>query len=116
MKGRRGSAGVALATVLFVAGCEEAEVADPVPRVTETAVEYPIELWDANVEGVAFVRVLVNTEGGVDSVMIAEGSGNASLDSAAVRGARVMAFEPARRNGKPVRVWARIPVHFDRDR
>lgn len=116
MKGRWGSAGLALATVLFATGCEEAAVADPVPRFSETPVEYPIELWDANVEGVAFVRVLVNTEGGVDSVMIAEGSGNASLDSAAVRGARVMAFEPARRNGKPVRVWARIPVHFSRDR
>ena len=105
-----------MAAVLFAAGCEEPEIADPVPRFSETPGEYPIELWDANVEGVAFVRVLVNTEGGVDSVMIAEGSGNALLDSAAVRGAREMAFEPARRNGKPVRVWARVPVHFSRDR
>ena len=116
MNRQRVSAVVLLAAALVAAGCEEAEVADPVPRVTETPVEYPFELWDANVEGVALVRVLVNVEGGVDSAMIAEGSGNAALDSAALRGAREMAFEPARRNGQPVRVWARVPVHFSKPR
>ena len=112
----RVSAVVAAAAGLIAAGCEEAEVAEPVPRFTETPVEYPVDLWDANVEGVTLVRVLVSVEGVVDSAMIAEGSGNTALDSAALRGAREMEFEPARRNGEPVRVWARIPVHFSKPR
>lgn len=116
MKGQRVNAGIVLAAGLVAAGCEEAEVAEPVPRFMETPVEYPVELWDANVEGVALVRVLVNVEGVVDSAMIAEGSGNAALDSAALRGAREMEFEPARKNGEPVRVWARVPVHFSKPR
>lgn len=103
-----------LAAGLLAAGCEEAEVSDPVPRFAETPVEYPLELWDANVEGVAVVRVLVNVEGGVDSAMIGEGSGNAVLDSAALQGAWEMEFEPALKNGEPVRVWARVPVHFSK--
>ncbi|MCY4574927.1 MAG: energy transducer TonB [Gemmatimonadetes bacterium] len=116
MSGQWVNAGIVLAAGLFAAGCEEAEVAEPVLRFTETPVEYPVDLWDANVEGVALVRVLVNVEGVVDSVTIAEGSGNAALDSAALRGAREMEFEPARRNGEPVRVWARVPVHFSKPR
>ena len=114
MNGQWVHAVVVLAAGLLAAGCKDAEVADPVPLFTETPVEYPVELWDANVEGVALVRVLVNLEGGVDSAMIAEGSGNAALDSAALRGAREMLFDPARRNGQPVRVWARVPVHFSK--
>lgn len=103
-----------LASGLLAAGCGEAEISDPVPRFVETPVEYPLELWDANVEGVAVVRVLVNVGGGVDSAMIAEGSGNAVLDSAALQGAWEMEFEPALRKGEPVRVWARVPVHFSK--
>lgn len=103
-----------LAAGLLGAGCEEAEISDPVPRFAETPVEYPLELWDANVEGVAVVRVLVNVEGGVDSAMIGEGSGNAALDSAALQGAWEMEFEPALRKGEPVKVWARVPVHFSK--
>ena len=57
---------VAAAAGLIAAGCEEAEVAEPVPRFTETPVEYPVDLWDANVEGVTLVRVLVSVEGVVE--------------------------------------------------
>ena len=105
----------AMATGLLVAACQEAEIESPSLRFTETPVEYPVELWDRNVEGVALLRVLVNAEGGVDSVMIAEGSGEAALDSAALKGGWKMEFEPARRNGKPVTVWARVPVRFSRE-
>ena len=72
-------------------------------------------MWDRDVEGSAVVRVLVSKEGGVDSVVVAESSGYPSLDSAAVKGARVMRFAPAMRRGEPLRVWARVPVHFLKD-
>ncbi len=120
MSCRRGSAAAAriagaAAVGLLATGCRESEIESPSLRSTETPVEYPVELWDRNVEGVALLRVLVNAEGGVDSVMIVGGSGEAALDSAALRGGWKMEFEPARRNGKPVRVWARVPVHFSRE-
>ena len=86
----------------------------PTPLFSESPVEYPLELWDQDVEGSTVVRVLVNREGGVDSVAVLESSGHAALDSAALHGARGMEFEPAQRAGEPLRVWARVPVHFSK--
>ena len=114
MNGWRVKAATALATGLAAAACGDREIAPPVALPADAPVEYPVEQWDAGVEGVALVRALVNDQGGVDSVMIAEGSGSAELDSAALRGVRAMTFEPARREGEPVRVWARVPVHFSK--
>ena len=105
---------VALAAGLFAPGCEDPEMENPTPRFLETPVEYPVRQWEQDVEGSTLVRVLVNEEGGVDSVMIAESSGVEALDLAALRGAWTMDFEPARRNGEPIKVWARIPVHFSK--
>ena len=102
----------AVAIGALVVGCGEAEIDGPTLLPGGTPVEYPVQEWDADVEGIALVRVLVNAEGGVDSVMVAEGSGSAALDSAALRGAWEMEFEPALREGRALRVWARIPVHF----
>ena len=86
----------------------------PTPRFAESPVVYPLELWERDVEGRTLVRVLVDEEGGVDSVVVAESSGHSALDSAAVRGVLGMAFEPATEAGAPVRVWARVPVCFSK--
>lgn len=99
----------------LAAGCTgDRGIEYPQPLFSASPVEYPLELWDQDVEGSTLVRVLVNTEGRVDSVMVLESSGHAALDSAAVRGAKGMEFEPARRAGEPLRVWARVPVHFSK--
>ena len=58
------------------------------------------------------MRVLVNESGRIDSVAVAEGSGHAGLDSAAVQGALAMEFEPALEDGEPVAVWVDLPVRF----
>ena len=92
----------------------DAEIERPTPLFTESPVEYPLELWDQDVEGSTLVRVLVNEEGGVDSAMVMESSGHSELDSAAVQGALSMEFDPATREGEPLRVWARVPVHFSK--
>lgn len=104
---------------LLVAGLAKGCTGDrgierPQPLFSGSPVEYPLELWDQDVEGSTMVRVLVNREGGVDSVMVVESSGHAALDSAALLGAKNMEFEPARRAGEPLRVWARVPVHFSK--
>lgn len=109
---------VLLAT-LFVAltsaSCAgDREIDRPTPLYGDVPIEYPIELWDQDVEGETLVRVLVTDQGGVDSVEVVESSGHPAFDSAAIEGARQLRFQPARRNGKRIEVWARVPVHFSK--
>lgn len=106
---------VSAAALLAPACGGDRDIENPTPLFTESPVEYPLELWDQDVEGSTMVRVLVNEEGGVDSVVVEESSGHAALDSAAVKGVISMQFEPARKEGEPLRVWARVPVYFSRD-
>ena len=106
---------VLLLSVMLLGGCNEAEGIDPpVPLFGEVPIIYPISLWDADIEGEALVRVLVNDLGGVDSVEVVESSGYAAFDSASVRGAREIRFQPARRGEERVTVWAQVPVHFSK--
>lgn len=82
------------------------------PLGAESPVEYPRALYGRNAEGTTILRVLVNDSGRIDSVAVAEGSGHAGLDSAAVQGALAMEFEPALEDGEPVAVWVDLPVRF----
>ena len=108
--------GLLAAAAVSAPGCGgDANIEKPTPLFVDSPVEYPLELWDQNVEGSTLVRVLVNEEGGVDSAMVMESSGHSQLDSAALRGALSMEFDPATREGEPLRVWARVPVHFSKE-
>ena len=113
-RARAGAMRGLLATWLALGCGGDQHIERPTPLFSDSPVEYPLELWDQDVEGSTIVRVLVNREGSVDSVAVLESSGHAALDSAAVHGARSMEFEPARRAGEPLRVWARVPVHFSK--
>jgi protein TonB len=92
----------------------DAEIEQPRPLFAEVPIEYPIHMWDQNMEGETMLRVRVGDTGGVDSVEVVESSGYPSFDSAAVAGARTLRFEPARQNGKRIDVWAEVPVHFSK--
>ena len=85
---------------------------DPIPLYGEVPIEYPLDLWDADVEGQTLLRVRVTDTGGVDSVEVLEASGYPAFDSAAVRGALKLRYNPARRKGNRISVWARVPVQF----
>jgi protein TonB len=74
--------------------------------------EYPAEAKKSRIQGRAFVQVLVDLDGSVMQTRISKSSGNAALDSAAVRGAQKFRFKPAKMDRKPVRVWVAIPVDF----
>lgn len=103
----------AAAFMVPAAGCGgDKPIEQPTPLYGGVAVEYPLEMWDAGIEGETLLRVLVNAEGEVDRVEVLESSGVARLDSAAVAGARLMKFTPARRDGKRIPVWAEVPVEF----
>jgi len=66
------------------------------------------------VEGETLVRVKVNDTGAVTNVEVLESSGYEAFDSAAVSGAMNLRFEPARRNGQRIEVWARVPIVFSK--
>lgn len=104
-----------LAAALALSGCaSDGEIDQPSPLYGEVPIEYPLQLWDQDMEGETLLRVRVTDTGGVDSVEVMESSGHAAFDSAAVAGARDLRFSPARRDGKRIRVWAKVPVHFSK--
>lgn len=106
---------VGFAALVAAAGCgTEREIEQPTPLFAEVPIDYPLHMWDQDMEGETILRVRVNDIGAVDSVEVLESSGYASFDSAAVSGARELRFSPARRDGRRIAVWAEVPVHFSK--
>jgi protein TonB len=64
------------------------------------------------IEGTVRVRVLVGEDGRVQEVTIGKSSGETALDESAMDAVSKWRFEPARRNGVPVRAWAIVPIEF----
>jgi TonB family protein len=87
----------------------------PTPLYGDVPIEYPLQLWDADVEGETLLRVRVTEMGTVDSVEGLEASGYPAFDSAAVRGALQLRYSPARRGGERLTVWAEVPIQFTKD-
>ncbi|MGD8276645.1 MAG: energy transducer TonB [Gemmatimonadota bacterium] len=87
----------------------------PRPMSDNPPIDYPIDLWDAGIEGETLLTLHVDAEGRVDSAFVDRSSGSPKLDSAAARGGRAMRFTPARRGDRRVATWVRIPVRFMRD-
>lgn len=117
LAGETSRAGRALGLLaLFAsAGCGgEGEIEQPTPLYGDVPIEYPIQLWDQDMEGETLLRVRVTDTGMVDSVEVVASSGYAAFDSAAVAGASDLRFSPARQDGKRIEVWARVPVHFSK--
>ena len=113
---RHGAAlGAVLAALVMGSACGgEGEIEQPAPLYGEVPIEYPLRLWDQDMEGETLLRVRVTDTGAVDSVEVVETSGLPEFDEAAVEGARHMRFSPARRDGKRIEVWATVPVHFSK--
>lgn len=73
---------------------------------------YPPRCLRMGIEGTVRLRVLVGEDGRPQEVTVAKSSGDAGLDQSAIDAAREWRFEPARRNGEPVRAWAMVPIEF----
>ncbi len=98
----------------FTACTADTPIDRPAPLYGEVPIDYPLELWDQDVEGQTLLRVRVTDTGRVDSVVVLESSGHSAFDSAAIVGARELRFRPARKGGKRIEVWAQVPVHFSK--
>jgi TonB family protein len=108
-------AGVVVAALVALLSCGgEGEIEQPTPLFGEVPIEYPLRMWDQDMEGETLLRVRVSDVGAVDSVEVLQSSGYASFDSAAVVGARNLRFTPARRDGERIAVWAEVPVYFSK--
>ena len=62
--------------------------------------------------GTVGLRVHVTAEGTADSVVVGSPF-HPSLDSLAAASVRAWRFQPGTRNGRPVAMWANVPVRFD---
>ena len=73
---------------------------------------YPPRCRRLGIEGTVRVRVLVGERGRPLEVVVGKSSGDPSLDEAALDAVRRWRFEPARRDGAPIRAWATVPIEF----
>ncbi|WP_202717868.1 energy transducer TonB [Thiothrix subterranea] len=74
--------------------------------------EYPRRALESGTEGTTIVRANVSPSGSVIAARVQKSSGNASLDSAAVKAVRGWAFVPATRSGQNIESIVQVPVNF----
>ncbi|MEA2063429.1 MAG: energy transducer TonB, partial [Gemmatimonadota bacterium] len=73
---------------------------------------YPESARLSGLEGTTVLVIRITGQGDVDSAIVAQGSGDDSLDAAALRAALETEFSPRREKGQPVSRWAKYPVIF----
>ena len=86
----------------------------PVALNPDVPIAYPPVLYDRKVEGDVTLRLFVDSTGKLvpESTRVAEASGYAALDSAALSGSKALRFAPAKRRGVPVATAFLQPVEF----
>jgi TonB family protein len=84
----------------------------PVLDSDELPFKYPVDAWERGVGGETLLKIHIAASGWVDSVRVAKSSGHGSLDSAAVAGARLLHYRPARHGDEAVAVWGYLPVRY----
>jgi TonB family protein len=74
-------------------------------------VQYPEVARRSGLEGVVMLRVLIGTDGSVDSVVV-ERSDYDVFKNAAIDAMQRAKYTPAMQNGKPLKVWTDAMIHF----
>lgn len=75
---------------------------------------YPQIAKLAGIQGVVYLKLLVNEKGKVEEIKILQGA-KEMLDNAAIVAAKEAKFSPALIGNKPVKVWIILPVSFKLD-
>ncbi len=86
----------------------------PVMLNKELPFRYPPSLYTKKIQANVTLRVFIDKEGSIvpESTHVAETSGFAPLDSAAVKGSNELRFIPAKTRGQAVNVSILFPVYF----
>ncbi len=83
--------------------------------IKEVIPEYPKKERRKGVEGVVELKILVNSKGEVDSVVVLQNTTKSKvLEKAAIQAAYKSLYLPAKRNGKKISLWIRRPYRFER--
>lgn len=80
--------------------------------IAEHRSDYPKFAKQAGLEGIVWVKALIDEEGNVMDAILAKSSGIASLDEAAVKDAMHCKYKPAIQNGRPVKLWVAYKVEY----
>ncbi|HMM73286.1 MAG TPA: energy transducer TonB, partial [Rhodocyclaceae bacterium] len=74
---------------------------------------YPLLSRRLGEAGTVRLNILVNPDGSVDRLELAQSSGYPRLDRAALETVQSSwKFEPARQGGRPVAAWVIVPIQF----
>jgi TonB family protein len=73
---------------------------------------YPMDMVWQGIGGMVVLIITIDDDGRVVDQQVETPSASASLNQAALAGARVWIFTPARRQGRPIASRARVPVDF----
>ena len=86
----------------------------PVMTNKQAPFRYPASAYAQKIQGNTILRIYIDANGNVlaDSTGVQESSGNASLDSAAIVGARQLHFVPAKKAGQGMAVSILFPVYW----
>jgi protein TonB len=63
-------------------------------------------------EGVVLIALEILPDGRVGGTRISKSSGYAILDQSAVEAVKPWKFEPAKKSGKPYKIWVELPIKF----
>ncbi|MGD7653301.1 MAG: energy transducer TonB [Verrucomicrobiales bacterium] len=74
---------------------------------------YPSRLLSKGIGGKVLCALTIDADGKVTGAKVRQSSGNADLDSAALKAARKWKFKPAVRGGKKVKATALVPFNFE---
>ena len=97
----------------------------PAPDEFIAVEEYPVQVYEENpaytemaeragMEGVVWVRALIDNQGKVRDAIIQKASGtNAGFEEAALEAAYKNRYKPAIQNGRPIPVWVSYKVVFE---
>jgi TonB family protein len=89
---------------------------EPLPMDNiQALVEYPEEAKRAGLEGKVIIFALIDTSGKVIKVEI-DKSTNPIFDESARKAMLHTRFDPARQNGKPVKLWYTLPILYKLDK
>jgi serine/threonine-protein kinase len=87
------------------------DVSVPPRAIKKTFAKYPDAARQKKLEGVVSLSLLVSETGKVTDVKVLK-SANPILDDAAVKAVREWVYEPAKKDGVPVKVWLPVSLSF----
>ncbi|SMG64734.1 TonB family protein, partial [methanotrophic bacterial endosymbiont of Bathymodiolus sp.] len=78
----------------------------PKPK-SRGAFKYPASAKKNGIKGYVVLSLLIDENGRVDQIQVLESSPTGVFDEAALQGINAWRFEPAKYEGKKVKVWAK---------